>query len=63
MNCLNVVIEVPLMVATMTAKWVSDAFDHHGIYDKHIILNNYPFLDCKSEYRIVAKSLYESYDE
>ena len=49
MNCFL----VPLMVATMTAKWVADAFDQHGIYDKHIILNNYPFLDCKSEYRIV----------
>jgi len=42
---------VPLMVATMIAKWVADAFDEHGIYDKHIILNNYPFLDCKTEYR------------
>lgn len=39
------------MVATMIAKWVADAFDEHGIYDKHIILNNYPFLDCKTEYR------------
>ena len=36
------------MVATMTAKWVSDAFEEHGIYDKHIILNNYPFLDSKT---------------
>ena len=43
--------KVPLMVATMIAKWVADAFDEHGIYDKHIILNNYPFLDCKTEYR------------
>ena len=44
-------VKVPLMVATMIAKWVADAFDEHGIYDKHIILNNYPFLDCKTEYR------------
>ena len=34
----------------MVAKWVSDAFGEHGIYDRHIILNNYPFLDSKSEY-------------
>ena len=38
------------MVGTMIAKWVSDAFGEHGIYDRHIILNNYPFLDSKSEY-------------
>ena len=38
------------MVGTMVAKWVSDAFGEHGIYDRHIILNNYPFLDSKSEY-------------
>ena len=38
---------VPLMVATMTAKWIGDAFGHEGIYDLHIKLNNYPFLDSK----------------
>ena len=38
---------VPLMVATMTAKWVADGFGHEGIYDAHIRLNNYPFLDGK----------------
>ena len=38
---------VPLMVATMTAKWVADGFGHEGIYDAHIKLNNYPFLDGK----------------
>ena len=38
---------VPLMVATMTAKWVSDGFGTEGIYDAHIKLNNYPFLDGK----------------
>ena len=38
---------VPLMVGTMTAKWVADSFGHEGIYDAHIKLNNYPFLDGK----------------
>ena len=38
---------VPLMVATMTAKWIGDAFGHEGIYDLHIKFNNYPFLDSK----------------
>ena len=38
------------MVGTMIAKWVADAFGEHGIYDRHIILNNYPFLDTKSKY-------------
>jgi len=41
---------VPLMAAAVTAKWVGDAFGRGGIYDAHIELNGYPFLDNKEEY-------------
>ncbi|XP_032835610.2 H(+)/Cl(-) exchange transporter 4 [Petromyzon marinus] len=41
---------VPLMVAVMTSKWVGDAFGREGIYDAHIRLNGYPFLDAKEEF-------------
>lgn len=41
---------VPLMVAIMTSKWVGDAFVKEGIYDGHIHLNGYPFLDNKEEF-------------
>ena len=41
---------VPLMAASMTAKWVGDAFGKEGIYDAHIHLNGYPFLDSKEEF-------------
>jgi chloride channel 3/4/5 len=35
------------MCATMASKWVGDALGKAGIYDAHIDLNGYPFLDCK----------------
>ena len=38
---------VPLMAAVMASKWMGDAFGREGIYDAHIILNGYPFLDSK----------------
>ena len=38
---------VPLMAASMASKWVGDALGRMGIYDAHIDLNGYPFLDCK----------------
>jgi len=41
---------VPLMVACMTAKWVGDALGPEGIYDEHIRLNGYPYLDTKEEF-------------
>ncbi|CAL4065808.1 unnamed protein product [Meganyctiphanes norvegica] len=41
---------VPLMAAVMTSKWIGDAFGKDGIYDAHIILNGYPFLDSKEEF-------------
>ncbi|KAL3081171.1 hypothetical protein niasHT_032486 [Heterodera trifolii] len=41
---------VPTMAAVMFAKWVGDAIYRMGIYDAHIELNGYPFLDNKGEY-------------
>lgn len=41
---------VPLMAAVMASKWIGDAFGKEGIYDAHIILNGYPFLDSKEEF-------------
>uniref|UniRef100_A0AAY4CK08 Chloride channel protein n=1 Tax=Denticeps clupeoides TaxID=299321 RepID=A0AAY4CK08_9TELE len=41
---------VPLMAATMTSKWVADALGREGIYEAHIRLNGYPFLEAKEEY-------------
>ena len=38
---------VPFMVATMASKWIGDAFGKDGIYDGHITLNEYPYLDVK----------------
>ncbi|XP_076362713.1 H(+)/Cl(-) exchange transporter 5-like isoform X2 [Tachypleus tridentatus] len=45
---------VPLMAAVMASKWVGDAFGRRGIYDAHINLNGYPFLDSKEEYTYTA---------
>ncbi|XP_052001145.1 H(+)/Cl(-) exchange transporter 5 [Xyrauchen texanus] len=42
---------VPLMAATMTSKWVSDALGRESIYEAHIRLNGYPFLEPKEEFR------------
>jgi len=41
---------IPIMVACMTSKWVADAFGKKGIYDAHIDLNAYPYLDAKEEF-------------
>ncbi|CAG7836228.1 unnamed protein product, partial [Allacma fusca] len=41
---------VPLMAAAMASKWVGDALGRQGIYDAHINLNGYPFLDSKEEF-------------
>jgi chloride channel 3/4/5 len=41
---------VPLMAAAMTAKWVGDSLHKEGIYDAHIHLNGYPYLDSKEEF-------------
>lgn len=42
---------VPLMAAAMASKWVGDALGKQGIYDAHIALNGYPFLDSKDEFQ------------
>eukprot|EP00051_Salpingoeca_urceolata_P014001 m.177413 g.177413 ORF g.177413 m.177413 type:complete len:821 (+) comp17964_c0_seq2:348-2810(+) len=41
----------PLMLSVMISKWVGDALHADGIYDAHIKLNEYPFLDNKEELR------------
>lgn len=41
---------VPLMAAVMASKWVGDAFGSDGIYEAHIALNGFPFLDNKEEF-------------
>ena len=41
---------VPLMAAAMASKWMGDALGKQGIYDAHIALNGYPFLDSKEEF-------------
>ena len=41
---------VPLMCAALVSKLVGDALVGDGIYDAHIKLNNYPYLDVKAEF-------------
>ena len=41
---------LPLMASLMAAKWVGDALSKQGIYDAHVELNGYPFLDNKEEF-------------
>eukprot|EP01135_Chromosphaera_perkinsii_P005259 Nk52_evm9s328 gene=Nk52_evmTU9s328 len=41
---------IPIMLAVMTSKWVGDAFEKEGIYDMHIRLSGYPFLENKESY-------------
>ncbi|PAA72866.1 hypothetical protein BOX15_Mlig029836g1, partial [Macrostomum lignano] len=41
---------VPLMIAAMTSKWVGDRLTKGGIYEEHIRLNGYPYLDNKEEF-------------
>lgn len=40
---------VPLMAAVMASKWVGDALGKEGMYDAHIQLNGYPFLDSRGD--------------
>lgn len=42
---------VPLMASAMASKWVGDALGKQRIYDAHIALNGYPFLDSKEEFQ------------
>lgn len=50
---------VPIMITVMVSKWVGDGISRDGIYDEHILINEYPFLDNKASYRFsnVAKSI------
>eukprot|EP00123_Amoebidium_parasiticum_P015351 comp22922_c0_seq1/m.36279 comp22922_c0_seq1/g.36279 ORF comp22922_c0_seq1/g.36279 comp22922_c0_seq1/m.36279 type:complete len:796 (-) comp22922_c0_seq1:461-2848(-) len=41
---------IPVMVAVLTSKWVGDATGTEGIYDEHIKLRGYPYLDARTEY-------------
>jgi len=41
---------LPLMLAAMCSKWAGDAFGSEGIYDGHIKLNGYPYLENKEEF-------------
>eukprot|EP00050_Salpingoeca_kvevrii_P019513 m.86973 g.86973 ORF g.86973 m.86973 type:complete len:810 (-) comp8447_c0_seq3:105-2534(-) len=41
---------VPIMLSVMVSKWIGDALHPDGIYDGHIRLNGYPFLDNKEEF-------------
>ncbi|CAF0760843.1 unnamed protein product [Didymodactylos carnosus] len=57
---------VPLMCAALVAKLVGDALVKEGIYDAHINLNNYPYLDIKEEFsfnRTTAVDLLKSKQE
>jgi chloride channel 3/4/5 len=38
---------MPIMVAILVSKWVSEAIEKQGIYDLVIELNNHPYLDSK----------------
>lgn len=53
---------VPLMCAALVSKLVGDALVGEGIYDAHIKLNNYPYLDVKAEfnYQTTASDVLES---
>lgn len=53
---------VPLMCAALVSKLVGDALVGEGIYDAHIKLNNYPYLDIKAEfsYQSTASEVNES---
>eukprot|EP00730_Choanoeca_flexa_P007677 TRINITY_DN12374_c0_g2_i3.p1 TRINITY_DN12374_c0_g2~~TRINITY_DN12374_c0_g2_i3.p1 ORF type:complete len:748 (+),score=137.86 TRINITY_DN12374_c0_g2_i3:1-2244(+) len=50
---------LPLMVGVMVSKWVGDAINPSGIYDRHIQLNGYPFLENKDpfEHPSIAKDV------
>eukprot|EP00055_Hartaetosiga_balthica_P016283 m.102157 g.102157 ORF g.102157 m.102157 type:complete len:828 (-) comp9074_c0_seq3:1928-4411(-) len=41
---------LPLMLAILISKWVGDAFNKEGIYDRHIAFKQYPFLDNKHQF-------------
>jgi chloride channel 3/4/5 len=38
---------MPIMIAILVSKWVSEGIERYGIYDLVINLNNHPYLDSK----------------
>jgi chloride channel 3/4/5 len=40
---------VPIMLTVLITKWVGEALARDSIYEEHILLNRYPFLDNKWE--------------
>ncbi|KNC78860.1 hypothetical protein SARC_08723 [Sphaeroforma arctica JP610] len=43
---------IPIMLSCLTSKWTADLLGGiDGIYDQHIRLRNYPFLDGKADYK------------
>ncbi|EGD78813.1 H(+)/Cl(-) exchange transporter 3 [Salpingoeca rosetta] len=48
---------LPLMLAVMISKWVGDAFNRDGIYDRHIRLKGFPFLDTKEEFSFATRAV------
>lgn len=38
----------PIVLAVLVSKWVANAFGRNGIYDEHVIMAGYPFLDIKT---------------
>jgi len=56
---------VPLMCAALVSKLVGDALVHDGIYDAHIQLNNYPYLDVKTDFidQTIAADILENKQE
>nr|KAJ3419505.1 hypothetical protein HK105_006864 [Polyrhizophydium stewartii] len=41
---------LPIMITILVAKWIGDIHGKHGIYDRLIALNGYPFLNPNEEY-------------
>jgi len=48
---------LPFMIAAAVAKWVADALHHEGIYDAHIHLNGFPYLDAKEEFEHYTRAV------
>ena len=46
---------LPIMVAVLFSKWVGDIFGKDSIYDEHIHLCGYPYLDSKLSLKNVEK--------
>eukprot|EP00698_Gefionella_okellyi_P021234 TRINITY_DN681_c0_g1_i3.p1 TRINITY_DN681_c0_g1~~TRINITY_DN681_c0_g1_i3.p1 ORF type:complete len:738 (+),score=141.68 TRINITY_DN681_c0_g1_i3:35-2248(+) len=47
---------IPLILSTMFAKWVADAVNKSSVYDEHIRMNGYPFLELSDDAHITAEA-------